>query len=121
MAELVSGANSMVVFKEKKFQIQSQFTSPKVVTVVIVDGQVRQRFETNVSEQLAQADPYPQIQKILNDQHKNIEIKIRAKAKQKATESGQAQDKPVDTKPAETEDAPKKRGLLGSILKRKKK
>ena len=120
MAELVSGANSMVIFKGKKFQIQSQFTSPKVVTVVIIDGQVRQRFETEVGEQL-EAKDYSAIQKILNTQHTNIEKKIRAKAKQKENESDAAPAPQPEILVEEPAEKPKKRGLLGSILRRKKK
>lgn len=114
--ELVSGANSMVLFKEKKFQIQSQFIDQKVVTIVIIDGQVRQRVEKEVDEELKSSDAYNRIQKVLNTQHREIELKIRSKAKQKEKEDGAAEaedEKPIPVEP------PKKRGLLDSILRRK--
>ena len=120
MAEKVAGANSMVRHKGKMIQIQSQLIDQTIVTVVIMDGQVKSRFETDATEQLKTEDPYPVIQKMLNDQHKTIEIKIRAKAKQKEKEAGGANEV-AEAVEEEIAQEPKKRGLLDTILRRKKK
>ena len=120
MAEIVSGSNSMVLFKGKKFQIQTQYIQPNIVTIVIVDGQVKQRVEKDVTAEAGKPDAITIIQKMLNEQHKNIELKIRAKAKQKEKEEGISPKSADELDDKKDQDEPKKRGLLDTLLRRKK-
>lgn len=121
MADKVFGANSMVRHKGKMIQIQSQLTEKMVVTVVIVDGQVRKRYETDVSSEVKLDDSVVVIQKILNKQHKEVEMKIRSRASQlKKAGQGDQPEEPIVKQEEPEEETPKKRGLLDTILRRRK-
>ncbi len=124
MADEVYGANSMVTYEGKKIQIQSELKEHTVVTVVIMDGQVKKRYEKDVTDELQHPDCVKKVQKIINDQHKEVELRIRAA---KATKEKEVSANPQPSAPTpaqkpapQPEEEPKKRTLLDTLLRRKK-
>ncbi|OQY27997.1 MAG: hypothetical protein B6244_08615 [Candidatus Cloacimonetes bacterium 4572_55] len=123
MVGKVAGANSMVKYHGKMIQIQSQFTHPNVVTVIIMNGQVKKRYETDVAKELAQGDSTKLIQRILHNQHKEVELKIRAKKRQYMSKntSSDVEEEEVNLPEEPKEDEkPKKRGFFDILFRRKK-
>ena len=127
MADLFPGANSMVQWKGKKIQIQTQMHTdtdpPEIGTVVIKDGQVIKRKATPVGELLKEPNGQKKVNELLQKQHADIVQAIEDKKKerlaqerkiQEALKQQKAQNTASDQQSVNAEEG--ESGVLKSIL-----
>lgn len=132
-SKLFPGRNSMVMWKGKKIQIQTQMhmdsDPPEIGTVVIKDGQVVKRKSTPVGSLLKQPDGNEKVNLLLQKQHneiyqaieqkKNERVSIERRIRQKMEQDKKAQEQAAAPVVEEKEPGGLKRILSGLFGKKK--